>query len=112
MTGPLENPFAPRRAEVGGDESGRALKLVLGAVVGTALKDVPPVLSTDDILTRAESDGLLETIVGFGSKDPKKALGNRLRKLRGRQLVDSQGRAYEFGRREMATGAKYPVRFV
>lgn len=112
MTGSFHNPFAPRRAEVGGDESGRALKLLLGLIAGEAERATVPTPSPTDILARAESEGLLEIIVGFGCKDPKKALGNRLKKLRGRHLVDSQGRAYEFGRRELTKGAVYPIRFL
>jgi hypothetical protein len=49
--------------------------------------------------------------VGF-AKEPKKALGHRLKKLKGRHLLDSQRRSFEFGRREMAAGANYPIRFL
>ena len=107
----LTNPFTPRQVDSGGDEAGRALALVIGELVGEAMKETPPVLSTGDILDRAESKGLLDVIVGF-AKEPKKALGWRLKKLKGRHLLDSQRRAFEFGRRDMAAGAKYPIGFL
>ena len=107
----LTNPFTPRQVDSGGDEAGRALALVIGELVGEAMKETPPVLSTGDILDRAESKGLLDVIVGF-AKDPKKALGWRLKKIKGRHLLDSQRRAFEFGRRDMAAGAKYPIGFL
>lgn len=107
----LMNPFAPRQTDSGGDEAGRALALVIGELVGEAPPETPPVLSTNEILDRAESKGLLDVIVGF-AKEPKKALGWRLKKLKGRHLLDAQRRAFEFGRRDMAAGAKYPIRFL
>ena len=107
----MANPFTPRNAENGGDEAGRALNLVIGHLVGEAPLAVPPVLTTGEILDRAEADGMLEVIVGF-AKDPKKALGWKLKKLKGRYLIDSQRRAFEFGRRELAGGAGYAITFL
>ena len=107
----LMNPFTPPTAEHGGDEAGRALILVLGNLVGEASLEFPPVLTTVEILDRAEADGMLEMIVGF-PKDAKKVLGGKLKHLKGRHLIDSQRRTFEFGRRELATGARYPVRFL
>jgi hypothetical protein len=109
----LANPFAPRTAESGGDEAGRALLLVIGLLVGEAGLDLPPTLTTGGILDRAEADGMLDLIVGFAKPGgEKKALGWRLKKLRGRHLLDSQRRLFEFGRRELAAGASYPIRFL
>ncbi len=110
----LSNPFSPRQAETGGDEAGKALTLVIGALVGESSLDAPPLLTTGDILDRAEALGLVEVIVGFldAKSDPRKKIGHRLKKLKGRHLVDSQRRSFEFGRREMAAGAKYPIRFL
>ncbi len=51
----LCNPFAPREAATGGDESGRALMLVVGLVVGESATETPPVLTTSDVLDRAHS---------------------------------------------------------
>jgi hypothetical protein len=109
----LANPFAPRQVETGGNEAGRALALVLGALVGESLPESPPVLTTGDILDRAESMGMLDVIVGFVKPGgEKKSLGWKLKSLKGRHLLDSQRRAYEFGRRDLAAGSKYPCRFL
>ena len=56
MTCGLDNAFAPRKAESGGDEAGRALRLVIGRIVGEAPLEIPPVLTTGDILDRAEAE--------------------------------------------------------
>jgi hypothetical protein len=107
----MENPFMPRQAESGGDESGRALRMVIASLVAEASPEIPPILTTDDILARADQMDLVETIVGF-AKDPKKSLGHRLKKLRARHMTDGLGRRFEFGRRDSAAGAKYAVRFL
>ncbi len=107
----LANPFAPRQVETGGNEAGRALALILGSLVGESLAESPPILTTSDILDRAEAMALLDVIVGF-AKEPKKSLGHKLKQLKGRHLLDSQRRAYEFGRRDLAAGSKYPCRFL
>lgn len=107
----LTNPFAPRQAENGGDEASRALALVIGGMVGEHEIQSPPIFSTSDILARAESMELLDVILGF-AEHPKKTLGHRLKKIKGRHLIDSQRRAFVFGKREMAAGSKYPIRFL
>jgi hypothetical protein len=109
----LANPFAPRKVENGGDEASRALLLVIGLLVGESTLAFPPTLTTGGILERAEADGMLELIVGHAKPGgEKKALGWRLKNLRGRHLLDSQRRLFEFGRRELAAGASYPIRFL
>ncbi len=107
----LANPFTPRQVEIGGDESTRALKIVLAQIVGTHNEAEPMELNTGQILERAEETGLLEVIAGW-AKDPKKSLGHKLKALKGRHLQDTQGRFYEFGKRDIATGAKYVIRFL
>ena len=107
----MANPLQPRQSDSGGDEQTRTLIHVLAAIVGEAERDQEPVLHTGDILDRAEVMGLLDAIVGF-TKDSKKALGWRLKKLKGRHLIDSQRRRFEFGRRVMETGSNYPIRFL
>lgn len=105
------NPFAPRQAETGGDEATRALHLIIGLMVGEMAVELPQMLTTQEILDRADAENQTEIIVGFG-KDPKKSLGWRLKKLRGRHLLDSQRRAFEFGKRDNSAGAKYPINFL
>lgn len=107
----LVNPFAPRQAETGGDEATRALDLVIGLMVGEMSTELPLTLTTQEILDRADTENQTEIIVGF-AKDAKKSLGWRLRKLRGRHLLDSQRRSFEFGKRDSNAGAVYPINFL
>lgn len=107
----MVNPFVARQAETGGDEATRALHLVIGLMVGEMPEAIPQTLTTQEILDRADTENQTEIIVGFG-KDPKKSLGWRLKKLRGRHLLDSKRRAYEFGKRDNSAGAKYPITFL
>lgn len=108
----MVNPFAPRQAETGGDEATRALHLVIGLMVGELPAGIPHTLKTQEILERADSENQTETIVGFGKKNPSSALGWRLKKLRGRHLLDSKHRAFEFGKRDTSAGAVYPITFI
>lgn len=104
------DPFGPRTAVTGGDESTRALERVLAVLVG-AMEGNEPAPGTDEILAAAEREGLLETITGF-VKDPRKALGWRLKRIRGRHFQDTRGRRFEFGKRDLAAGAVYPITFL
>lgn len=107
----FSNPFAPRSAVAGGDEASHALRSLLIGLVSKCESADAPKLSTDEILAEAQALGVVDVIVG-SAKDDRKALGWRLRKLRGRQFVDGRGRQFEFGRREVAAGASYPIRFL
>lgn len=108
----LANPFAPRTAENGGDESGRALRLVLGLLAGEAMGGCEIILKTGDIIARATAAEVLELIVP-PDKNPEKSLGWAIKALGlPRHLVDSQGRAFEFRKRDLANGAGYVVRFL
>lgn len=106
----MPNPCAPRNAASGGDESTRALKLVIAALVGEAHRGEPPILTTDDILGRAATDAQLEIITT--AKDPKRSLGHKMSALKGRHLIDTQGRSFEFGKRDASRGARYPITFL
>jgi hypothetical protein len=108
----LCNPFKPREAEFGGDEAGRALKIVLCQLADVALAGTPLILKTEDILARAESAGLLELIVS-PDKNPQKSLGWVIKALGlPRNLTDGQGRVFEFKRRKMADGTGYEINFL
>jgi len=107
----LAGPFAQRDVSIGGDESGRALERVFELIAGEMEPGDPPV-KTDEVLERAEDEGLLETIVGYGIKDAKKALGWRVKRLKGRHFIDTRKRKFEFGKRDSMTGASYPVTFL
>ena len=107
----FSNPFADRQSEMGGDEAGRATVRVLAILAGEGETDHPPEPTPQEVIDVAEREGLLE-VIAPDAKEPKKALGHRLRKLRGRQFTDTQGRLFEFGRRDKAAGAVYPIRYL
>lgn len=106
----MANPCMPRTSASGGDESTRALLIVIASIVGEAPLEMPPTLTTDDIIERATADAQLEVITA--SKEPKRAIGHKMSALKGRHLMDSQGRAFEFGKRDAAKGARYPITFL
>lgn len=101
-------PFAPRSNALGGDEEGEAMQELLKAIAEQVetgeTKEFRPV----ELLAIAEERGLLDAIAPH-AKDPRKKVGHKLREWRGRQLRDSKGRLFEFGRRDGNRGAIYPV---
>ena len=106
------NPFGHREALLGGDEEGEALKGLLATIAGeVADPESSPEYRPKDIAEKAEALGLLDMIVPY-AKDQHKALGHRLKLLRGRQIRDTQGRLFEFGRRAGNKGAIYPLVFL
>lgn len=107
---PKLKPFAKRIFEIGGDESGAALEALLIAIAS----DVPAEgeeFKNSELIELAESKGLLEAIAGH-CKDPRKALGHCIKRMRGRQFTDAHGRRFEFGKRDKSFGAVYPIRFI
>jgi hypothetical protein len=50
-------------------------------------------------LEKAEELDVLDLITG-AARDPKKALGQKIRKLRGREFIVGKGRRFEFGQRQ------------
>ncbi len=105
------NPFGKRDDNLGGDEEGAALRLLLVTVASGADKDSPPEYRPAELLEKAEELGLADAIVGY-AKQPAKSLGQKLRLYKGRQFRDSNGRLFEFGQRHGRLGAIYPLRFI
>jgi hypothetical protein len=107
---PKLKPFAKRTFSLGGDESGAALE----ALIISLASDLPTSgeeFTTTVLIDRAEELNLLEAIAGH-AKDVRKAIGQRIRKLRGRVFTDASGRRFEFGKRDKSFGAVYPIRFL
>lgn len=110
FNGNLE-PFTKRTFDLGGgDESGAALEMLL-VKLATDAPDEGEEFSSSELISEAESLGLLEAISGY-AKDPRKALGHRLKKMRGRVFDDQKGRKFEFGKRDKSFGAVYPITFL
>ena len=116
MAAGFANPFAPRAADVaGGNESGRALELViadLAAQIPYGAKGKDADLTTTQILDELAERELLDVVFPHKVQDNRKALGKRLANLRGQQFVDTRGRRFEFGRRGVMSGAAYTVTFI
>jgi hypothetical protein len=107
----LADPFAVRNVLSGGDEATRALERVLAVLAGRYAMEDAPCPNCDEILAVAQEEDLLDTITN-GAKDPRKSLGWRLKKIRGRHFTDTQGRLFEFGKRDISAGASYPIRYL
>ena len=107
---PKLKPFTKRTFELGGDESGAALETLL-RTLASELTDAGAEFTNAQLIDRAEELGLVEAIAGH-AKDMRKALGHKLRKMRGRVFTDNRGRSFEFGKRDKSFGAVYPVRFI
>ncbi len=107
----LANPFA-RIVDwpMGGDEAGRALETALCKLAGPLVQGEE--LTTDEILDALREAGTLDDVLPFECRDERKALGHKLRKLRGRVFTDTRGRRFEFGRRAAASGSRYVVHFL
>lgn len=106
------NPFRARVTDgEGGDLIGRALTRLLAHIPACCMADengeqmTTKRFTLNDILCIADSLGYTETITG--GKDPKRSLGKKLVKLRGRKCVDELGRVFYFGRGEDAASSFY-----
>jgi hypothetical protein len=81
---------------------------VAGEVTDT---ENPPEYRPRELADKADALGLLDAIIPY-AKDQSKALGQRLKLQRGRHYRDTEGRLFEFGKREVSAGAVYPIRFL
>lgn len=110
----MANPFAPRAQDMGGDEEGESLvelaKLSAAPIADKGARDWKP----GELVELAEEHGLLDLIVPY-AKQQGKALGQRLRTIRGREYQDHKGRWFQFGdkhRTRDGHGAFYRVRIL
>ena len=96
------------------DEEGDEIKDLLIAAASAC--EVEPVFNRESLAEIAREKGLLEDVVGRGEKDmdgkQSKRFGFRLKAWRGRVLVDTRGRRFEFGKARQRTGAAYPLTFL
>ena len=106
------NPFTARECSSGGDEASRALERCIAALAGDAI--LGDSLSTDEVLGALREADTLDLVVPYAKNDlgQRQAVGHKLRKLRGRELTDSRGRRFEFGKRDSAPGARYTLHFL
>ena len=86
------------RPEVSLDEAGDAWKRLLAALAATVPDGGSVRFTPGDCLEKAEELDVLDLIAG-AARDPKKALGHKLKKFRGREFIDGRGRRFEFGQR-------------
>ncbi len=109
MSAAFADPIA--RPEVRLDETQQAWTTLFRALAASVPDGDAIEYDLDTILETAKEAALLEILTG-DAKNPKVSMGKRLSKWRGRQLIDSRGRPFEFGHRHSAVGAKYKVRIL
>ncbi len=107
---PKLKPFAKRTFSLGGDESGAALEALICALASN-LPTSGAEFTSAELIDKAEELNLLEAIAGH-AKDMRKAIGHKVKRLRGRVFTDASGRRFEFGKRDKSFGAVYPIRFL
>ena len=103
-------PFAKRTFSLGGDESTGALEALICSIASD-LESSGGEFTTAQLISAAEERNLIEAIAGH-AKDQNKALGHRLKKIRGRTYTDKRKRKFTFGKQDKSYGAVYPFKFV
>lgn len=110
------SPFTKRSVTTeGGDVRGNALERLLVRLaeqiepenMNAPHTNLSRLYSVKDVMDIAEGMGLVDIICA--GKNPNQSMGHQLRKLKGRQYVDRQGRMFTFGRREDAVSSQYNV---
>lgn len=110
------SPFTKRPATTdGGDVRGNALERLLMALADQIQPEPPEgphaqlthLYTVEAVMEVAGRLGLVDIICS--GKNQNQSMGHQLRKLKGRQFVDSSGRAFTFGRREDAVSSQYNV---
>ncbi|WP_288859003.1 primase-helicase family protein [Akkermansia sp.] len=116
MTAGFISPFTKRPATTdGGDVRGNALERLLVALADQIQPETPEgphtqlthLYTVESVMEVAGRLGLVDIICS--GKNQNQSMGHQLRKLKGRQFVDSSGRAFTFGRREDAVSSQYNV---
>jgi hypothetical protein len=116
MTAGFISPFIKRPATTdGGDVRGNALERLLVALADQIQPETPEgphtqlthLYTVESVMEVAGRLGLVDIICS--GKNQNQSMGHQLRKLKGRQFVDSSGRAFTFGRREDAVSSQYNV---
>jgi hypothetical protein len=103
-------PFAKRTFSLGGDESTAALEALICSIASD-LEPSGDKFTTAELISAAEELNLIEAIAGH-AKDQRKALGHRLKKIRGRTFTDKRKRKFNFGKQDKSYGAVYPFKFL
>jgi len=109
------DPTTVPELSTGGDEDEDEIRELLIKIASESPTDCS--FDRPEIVTKARRFGLLESLVGItGEKDidpnTGKKLGRQLQRWRGRELVDSCGRRFRFGKGRGNKGAKYPLTFL
>ena len=103
-------PFVKRTFSLGGDESTAALEALICSIASD-LEPAGDEFTTAELINMAEELNLIEAIAGH-AKDQRKALGHRLKKIRGRTFTDKRKRKFNFGKQDKSYGAVYPFKFL
>lgn len=109
------DPLAKPDLAFGGAEEQDEWRELLVVVASEAGGDVE--FDREALVEVARRNGLLEDLVGTKEgadmdAGATKRFGRQLQKWRGRELIDRQGRRFQFGHRKQKRGAKYPLTFI
>ena len=106
------DPLQPADLPVGGDQESREWRQLLVALADQVCARTQD-FTRIEIVQQARELGLLQDLVGCVndpelSPNENKKLGRRLQYWRGRELIDSSGRRFEFGHRRTNSAKLYP----
>lgn len=117
------DPMRKAELPMSGDRRGAEWRQLLAHIAGEIATDDMLVgtedlkFTTKDIVTAARQQCLLDDVCGVdGDKEltgkELRNVGRELRRWRGRELVDSKGRRFQFGQRHQRRGSEYPLVFM
>jgi hypothetical protein len=113
---PGERPDLPMSGDTTEKEF-RELFISLADAIADDADEEARSITPDQVVEEARAMEILTDLVGFSGDSPpdakqKRRLGTQMKRYRGRQFRDSNGRLFEFGQRKQRSGSVYPVTFL
>lgn len=102
------DPFGPRQVDLDtGDTMTDALTETI-VYIATNQTTASETYTVDRILEIATAIGKADIITG-SARDPRKSLGQQMRRIKGRIFTDSYGRQFEVGNRRTSASSNYTI---
>lgn len=103
----LMDPFGERQVNLDtGDAMGEALHETVVAIATGMTTEMTASYTIDDIMERARLIHKLEIITN-GAKDPKRSIGQQMRRFKGRVFEDELGRRFQVGNKRTSASSLY-----